>query len=111
VDLAHRLDGLRRDRSRRAQDARAMARRWARLAEREVDDSQYDGPAPSPHGGGERRGPSQGKELRGSRREERIGSVSPGVLLALAFPDRIAKSRGAGGAFLLVNGRGANVDQ
>ena len=31
-------------------------------------------------------------------------------LLALAYPDRIAKNRGAGGAFLLANGRGANVD-
>ena len=30
VDLAHRLDALRRDRSRRAEDARAMAKRWAR---------------------------------------------------------------------------------
>jgi len=37
--------------------------------------------------------------------------LSPGVLLALAYPDRIAKARGAGGAFLLANGRGANVDQ
>src|SRR5262249_55065326 len=33
-----------------------------------------------------------------------------GALLALAYPDRIAKSRGAGGTFLLANGRGANVD-
>ena len=31
-------------------------------------------------------------------------------ILSLAYPDRIAKSRGAGGAFLLANGRGANVD-
>jgi ATP-dependent helicase HrpB len=31
-------------------------------------------------------------------------------LLALAYPERIAKNRGAGGAFLLVNGRGAHVD-
>src|SRR5262249_27473192 len=31
-DLAHRLDALARDRSRRAQDARAMARRWAEVA-------------------------------------------------------------------------------
>ncbi len=29
VDLSHRLDQLRRDRSRRGEDARAMARRWA----------------------------------------------------------------------------------
>jgi ATP-dependent helicase HrpB len=36
--------------------------------------------------------------------------MSPGVLLALAFPDRIAKARGARGQFLLANGRGANLD-
>jgi ATP-dependent helicase HrpB len=35
-------------------------------------------------------------------------AVSPGILLALAFPDRIAKRRGAGsGRYLLANGRGA----
>jgi ATP-dependent helicase HrpB len=33
-----------------------------------------------------------------------------GAILALAYPDRIAKNRGAGGAFLLANGRGANID-
>jgi ATP-dependent helicase HrpB len=31
-------------------------------------------------------------------------------LLALAFPDRIGKARGAAGQFLLANGRGANID-
>jgi len=37
-------------------------------------------------------------------------SLSPGVLLALAYPDRIARSRGADGAFLLANGRGGALD-
>jgi ATP-dependent helicase HrpB len=36
--------------------------------------------------------------------------VSVGAVLALAYPDRIAKSRGADGAFLLANGRGASLD-
>jgi ATP-dependent helicase HrpB len=77
VDLAHRLDGLARDRSRRAEDARAMARRWADLA--------ASAAAPS--------------------------RPSPGAVLALAYPDRVAKNRGGGsGAFLLANGRGAHVD-
>jgi ATP-dependent helicase HrpB len=80
VDLVHRLDALRRDRSRRAQDARAMARRWAQIAE------------------------TAGRQKPSSK-------PSPGVLLALAYPDRIARSRGAGGSFLLVNGRGAAIDQ
>jgi ATP-dependent helicase HrpB len=77
VDLSHRLDELRRDRSRRAQDARAMARRWAESA-------------------GKRTGTAQ--------------DHSPGALLALAYPDRVAKNRGAGSAFLLANGRGASID-
>ena len=91
VDLTHRLDNLRRDRSRRAQDARAMAKRWAQIAEREAETLRRDGsapsplvgegwgggsefgathlqgrttptPNPSPQGGGERREPSRGEE-------------------------------------------------
>jgi ATP-dependent helicase HrpB len=85
VDLAHRVDTLRQDRSRRAQEARAMAKRWAQAARRAA--GGRDEPA---------------------NRLARAGSV--GALLALAYPDRIAKSRGAGGAFLLANGRGAAID-
>jgi ATP-dependent helicase HrpB len=77
VDLRHRLNNFRRDRSRRAEDARAMARRWA--------------------------------ETAGGRAEN--GGHSPGSLLALAYPDRIARNRGGGtGGFLLANGRGGTVD-
>jgi ATP-dependent helicase HrpB len=37
--------------------------------------------------------------------------ISVGALIALAYPERIAKNRGgSSGAFLLTNGRGANVD-
>ena len=68
----HRLDSLQRDRSRRAQEARAMAQRWAEIAE----------------GGGRRRHVSPGANKQ---------ELSPGLLLALAYPDRIAKNRGAGG--------------
>jgi ATP-dependent helicase HrpB len=79
VDLGHRLDGLRRDRSRRAEETRAMARRWADLA--------------------------------GPKEAESAAALSPGAVLALAYPDRVAKNRGSStGAFLLANGRGANVD-
>jgi ATP-dependent helicase HrpB len=36
--------------------------------------------------------------------------MTPGPILALAYPDRIAKNRGSGtGAFLLANGRGASL--
>jgi ATP-dependent helicase HrpB len=80
VDLAHRLDAFRRDRSRRAQDVRALAKRWADVVSQ----------------------PAQKRETG--------ETSSPGILLALAYPDRIAKNRGANGGFLLANGRGANVD-
>jgi ATP-dependent helicase HrpB len=79
VDLGHRLDELRRDRSRRAVDARRAAQRWL---------------------GGETTRP-QGDDAQ---------EPSPGSILALAYPDRIAKNRGDG-RFLLANGRGAAVDQ
>ena len=75
--LQHRLDQFRRDRSRRADDARAMVKRWTETA----------------------------NATKGN------GGHSPGSLLALAYPDRIAKNRGGGnGAFLLANGRGGIVD-
>jgi ATP-dependent helicase HrpB len=38
------------------------------------------------------------------------GAASPGAILALAYPDRVAKNRGADGGFLLANGRGARLD-
>jgi ATP-dependent helicase HrpB len=92
VDLRHRIDGLRRDRSGRATEARRMAGRWAEMARaRSPDGAKRNPGTPSPHGA---RGP-----------------LSLGVILALAFPERIAKNRGAStGAFLLANGRGAYVD-
>jgi ATP-dependent RNA helicase HrpB len=86
VDLRDRLNALRHDRSRRASDARAMAERWAKTAS-----------VPVPRAGGT--DPSQEKHL------------SVGALVALAYPERIAKNRGGGsGAFLLANGRGAAID-
>ena len=83
VDLAHRVEAFRRDRSRRTTEARAMARRWADIAA----DPTRDAP----------------------QQEDLLPSV--GALVALAFPDRIARSRGGGGgSFLLANGRGAQLD-
>lgn len=38
------------------------------------------------------------------------GAMTTAALLALAYPDRIAKARGAAGQFLLANGRAANLD-
>ena len=90
VDLAHRIDGLRRDRSQRARDARAVARRWASIAEDTL----------SP--------PGRPQRATSEQRDGKEPSV--GSLLALAYPERTAKARGAGGAFLLANGRGASID-
>jgi ATP-dependent helicase HrpB len=90
VDLGHRIDGLRRDRSPRAFDARAMAKRWGGIA-----------CSNAAHGQGEQKRPPAGSNKR---------APSIGSLLALAYPDRIAKSRGDGASFLLANGRGARVD-
>lgn len=39
-----------------------------------------------------------------------VADDDPGALVALAYPDRIARARGKAGEFLLANGRGAFVD-
>ncbi len=88
VDLDARLDGFRRDRSQRASSARALVQRWAS----QVAASQE---APNDSSGME----SKSTEL-----------PSTGIILAFAFPDRVARNRG-NGSFVLANGRGASVDQ
>jgi ATP-dependent helicase HrpB len=88
VDLDARLDGFRRDRSQRASSARALVQRWAS----QVAASQK---APNDSSGME----SKSTEL-----------PSTGIILAFAFPDRVARNRG-NGSFVLANGRGASVDQ
>jgi ATP-dependent helicase HrpB len=78
VDLGHRLELWSRDRGSRAQDARQLASRWARLA----------------HGAVAAKGEG----------------LSDGLLLAEAYPDRIAKARGPLGQFQLASGRGVQLD-
>jgi ATP-dependent helicase HrpB len=80
VDLDARLDQFRRDRSQRASSARSLAQRWA----------------------------AQVAATEGTPNED--AAPSTGVMLALAFPDRVARNRG-NGSFVLANGRGAAVDQ
>ncbi|MBS4083458.1 MAG: ATP-dependent helicase HrpB [Rhizobiales bacterium] len=78
-DLSHRISEFRRDRSRRGEEARNLAKRWAE---------------------------SSGGTIR------ETAPARAGSLLALAYPDRIAKARPErGGAFLLANGRGAKLEQ
>jgi ATP-dependent helicase HrpB len=111
VGLRQRLDGLRRDHSPRAMEAKRMAGRWAELSQassprrrgpstpRPFDESQTSritGPPLSP-----------GRQLRNLEGNGK----SIGSILSLAYPDRIAKNRGGGaGVFLLANGRGASID-
>ncbi|HWN79636.1 MAG TPA: ATP-dependent helicase HrpB [Bradyrhizobium sp.] len=64
-------------------------------------------PDPSPQGGGERRGSPQSRREHPARG---AGEPSTGVMLAFAFPDRVARNRG-NGSFVLANGRGAALDQ
>jgi ATP-dependent helicase HrpB len=106
IDMRERLAALRRDRSPRARDARHVAARWAEVAA-----------VPSPvHGGGIERGrPPPGSLRDPTSPASGGGEASIGALAALAFPERIGKNRGGAagastGAFLLANGRGANLD-
>jgi len=137
VDLDVRLDQFRRDRSPRASSARALAQRWTSqvaASEKAARGTSADrlasgtalsspsplagegwgggfttavpvrgtpSPDPSPQGGGERR------ESPHARTGE---EPSTGVMLAFAFPDRVACNRG-NGSFVLANGRGAALDQ
>ena len=79
ADIATRLSRFQSDRGRRAEDMRRLARGWARLAETEANGSGASA----------------------------VARPSPAALLALAYPDRIAKARGTGRQYLLAGGRGA----
>ena len=85
TDMDERLADLRRDRSGRAESMRRLAAGWSRSA---VE-------------GGSRGGGGAATEGRG---------LTTAGILALAYPDRIAKARGAPGHFILASGRGAMVD-
>jgi ATP-dependent helicase HrpB len=49
-------------------------------------------------------------QVASSKSPQGTGELSTGVMLALAFPDRVSRNRG-NGSFVLANGRGAVVDQ
>ncbi len=80
ADAAERLERWRRDRSPRSENARGLARTFARQA------------------------------LAACAGAPAAADLSPGAVLALAFPERIAKARGRPGEFLLANGRAAAVE-
>jgi ATP-dependent helicase HrpB len=110
VDLDARLDVFRRDRSQRAESARSLAKRWAsRVAAGERANGGLVSRLPAARQGeGEPRQPPAIKKQNQSQSGEEPPST--GVMLALAFPDRVARNRG-NGSFVLANGRGAALDQ
>jgi ATP-dependent helicase HrpB len=121
LDLRPRLDALRRDRSTRARDARVMAERWAEIAQSNAPPHARRTPSSLV---GEGWGRASGGHAKASTTHRRLATPTPipspqgggeeisvGALLALAYPERVAKNRGnAAGAFLLANGRGAAID-
>lgn len=79
IDLAQRIEQFRRDRGARAQNMRRLVDQWVRLV--------------------------GGKSDRNKSDHDRLDPFAVGPVLALAFPDRVAKARGPLGTFLMVNGR------
>ena len=136
VDLDVRLDQFGRDRSPRASSARTLAQRWASQVAASERANAAVSSAPSPFAGeGRGGGSATAVRVRGTLTpdpSERASSPvstppgggaqgkrelplqedipSTGVMLALAFPDRVARNRG-NGSFVLANGRGAALDQ
>ena len=104
-DLETRLRRWRTERGPRAEASRKLAERWAKLA-------------PPPASG---RGPGGGPALSGSDALSEAGRPPPnplplagggiGTVIALAFPDRIARRRDASGeTWASVGGRGFRLD-
>lgn len=84
ADLTYRYDRFQLDQSPRAISAKRLAAHWARQAKENVIDLVVDAAQPT---------------------------LSDGALIAFAFPDRLAKSRGAKGDFLMANGRAAYLPE
>jgi ATP-dependent helicase HrpB len=83
VDLADRVERFARDRSARSADMRRLAEGWARRANAAASTAS----------------PLAGVDL---------SEVGP--LLALAYPDRVARARGRDGEFVMANGRAGRLD-
>ncbi len=81
TDLTERAERFQREKGRRAEDMRRLSAGWAQQAG----------------------GPKTGNPEAGLQ-------ISTGAVLALAFPDRIARSRGRHGSYILANGRGAELE-
>jgi ATP-dependent helicase HrpB len=82
LDLSERVERFGKDRSKRAQDARRLANGWVQQARRFANVPE----------------------------DETASSLDSGRLIALAYPDRIAKARGKPGEFIMANGRACYVE-
>ncbi|MGH6952447.1 MAG: ATP-dependent helicase HrpB, partial [Vitreimonas sp.] len=98
TDLRERLDEFDRARGQRAEAAHRLAERIARRAPRTLP----------LEGGGQGGGEIVERDAAGVRVSRTNTPHPPGAILALAYPDRVAKARG--GAFTMVNGRAAALD-
>lgn len=101
VDLRLRVEALRGERSLPAgvtvdAGAKQRALRSIDLLSRQLEQSLAEAPA-------------RRKDSASSAADTRLGDFDVGRLLALAYPDRIAQSRGSGGRYLLSSGRGAQL--
>ncbi|MDP4022529.1 ATP-dependent helicase HrpB [Methylobacterium sp. NEAU 140] len=91
ADLDERVERFRRDRGGRAADMRRLAEGWARGA------------------GGVRESEVRAGGVRDQGGRD-AGPAPAGPLLALAYPDRIARARGRDGEFVMANGRAGRLD-
>ena len=82
TDVAARLASFKRDQGRKADEMRRLANGWADAA-------------------------AAGERPAGAAKR---GTLSTAGLLAIAYPDRLAKARDARGQFQLANGRGVMLD-
>lgn len=94
TDLRERLDRFRREKSNRARQMQNLAASWSKSAYKAAQkrDRQSDQP----------------NQNQGATETSFNHSIA--AHLAVAFPDRIAKQRGAPGQYLLASGRGAKLD-
>ena len=104
-DLARRLDRWAGERGSRAEASRKLAARWAELANKVLRQAQHERVSDGFEPG------SDAKPARPEPVEARKSEVPLGVLLAEAFPDRIARARGSSGEeWLASGGRGYRLD-
>jgi ATP-dependent helicase HrpB len=102
IDLAQRLQRWRGERGKRAEAARSLARRWARLAPLPEREGSEVGSSPYHPASGQ---PTPSPSLSGR------GEDAAGLCVALAYPDRIARRRDASGeTWASAGGRGYKLD-